>query len=87
MSNLGEIFCLGFGHAVEDVRDQRQGVGVLFSHCIELLIILDESKAPILLLMKKTRDAISDLDRCICQLLRFSSRKLSNCFCSTRARG
>jgi len=39
----------GFRHAVEDVRDQVQGVGVLYSHFIEHSIILDNVEAPILL--------------------------------------
>ena len=46
---LGEIFHLGFGHTVEDVWDQGQRVGVLYSHHIELTIILDKVEAPILL--------------------------------------
>jgi len=46
---LGEIFCLSFRHVVEDVWDQGQRVGVLYSHCIELSIILDKAEAPILL--------------------------------------
>src|SRR5882724_11450323 len=45
---LGEIFRLGFRHAVEDVQDQGQRVGVLYRHRIELLIILDKVEAPIL---------------------------------------
>ena len=46
---LGEIFCLSFGHTVEDVRDQGQRVRVIYGHCIELSIILDKAEAPILL--------------------------------------
>src|SRR5882724_648389 len=37
--------------------------------------------------MKKTGDAIGDFDGCICWVLRFSSRNLSSCFCSTRDSG
>src|SRR5882724_8516971 len=37
--------------------------------------------------MKKTGDAIGDLDGCIHWLLRFSSRNSSSCFCSTGASG
>jgi len=46
---LGEIFHLGFRHAFEDVGDQGQRVGVIYGHCIELSIILDKAKTPILL--------------------------------------
>src|SRR5882724_65767 len=70
---LGEVFHLGFGHAVEDVWDKGQRVGVLYGHHIELSIILDKVETPILIFDEEDRDAISDLYGCICQLLRFSS--------------
>ena len=46
---LGEMFCLSFRHAVESVQDQGQSIGVLYSHHIELSIILAKVEAPILL--------------------------------------
>jgi len=66
---LGEIFFLGFRHAVEDVWDQGQRVGVLYGHHIELSIILDRQKLPSFFMMKKTGDAICNLDGHIFQLL------------------
>jgi len=47
---LGEVIHLGFGHFVEDIRDQGQEVSVLHGHHIELLIILDNAEASIFLL-------------------------------------
>src|SRR5882724_10162281 len=39
---LHEILGLGFGYFVEDVWDQREGVGILHSHHIELSVVLDQ---------------------------------------------
>src|SRR5882724_8194155 len=47
---LHEILGLGFGDVAEDVWDQREGVGILHSHCVELSVILDQVWAFILLL-------------------------------------
>src|SRR5882724_3962457 len=43
---FGEVLLLGFGHHVEDVGDQGQGVGILYG---ELLVILDKAEASFLL--------------------------------------
>src|SRR5882724_1842981 len=37
--------------------------------------------------MRKTGEAMGDLDGCICWLLRFLLRNSSSCFCLTGARG
>src|SRR5882724_5316398 len=38
---LGEILSLGLGYFIGDVWDQGEGVGILHSHHIELLVVLD----------------------------------------------
>src|SRR5882724_2878796 len=38
---LGKILSLGLRYFIEDIWDQGEGVGILNSHCIELLVVLD----------------------------------------------
>ena len=38
---LCEVLGIGFRDLVKDVWDQREGVGILHCHCIELLVVLD----------------------------------------------
>ena len=38
---LCEVLGFGFGDLVKAVWDQREGVGVLHSHCIEISVVLD----------------------------------------------
>ena len=45
---FGEVLCFGSGHHIEDVGNQGQGVGIIYSHCIELTVVLDEAEASIL---------------------------------------
>jgi len=44
----GEILPLGLTYHVEYVRDQRQRVAILYSHHVELLVILDDAETPVL---------------------------------------
>src|SRR5467141_1853892 len=47
---FGEVLCFGSRHHIEDVRDQGQGVGVIYGQCIELMVVLDKAEASVLLL-------------------------------------
>src|SRR5882724_9933850 len=45
---LSEILGLGLQDFVEDVKDQREKVGVLHGHSVEFPVVLDQAKASIL---------------------------------------
>jgi hypothetical protein len=77
---LGEV--LGPLEFVDEFGDEEKWVLVLHSDCIQCSVILHSQSEPSFFLMKKTGDAIGDLEGQIHPVFRFSFKKASNSFCS-----
>jgi hypothetical protein len=75
----------------DEFRDEGEEVLVFDGDGVEGSVVLDQSKAPVLLfneeIMKKTGEAIGDFEGLICPDSRFSLRKASSSLCSEGERG
>ena len=50
-----KYFALASDTFVEDIWNQGQWIGILYGHCVALLVVLDKVEAPLLFVEKDRR--------------------------------